>query len=242
MRRARAIRGDRGALEVRNASALDRESFRARVMHEHRAAIECRRNRRHEHRLLRVGRTAHAAVAEIRAAFHVARHDAGRNAERSCTALQHRVVRVGRDVPRSDGEPALDAIEPRREQFRRVFAQTVVLAPVCQRPRGRAKAARPIHDRRSTDRAALQYRDRAVFGFARGRLLIECRIGFALEHVKIARTLQRTFLDHHDAQAGACERLGRGRTAGAGSDDDRVGVELQVAVQRGCVANVPAAA
>ena len=83
--------------------------------HQRRTAIQHRGNGRHEHRLLGVGRTAHAAVADVPAAFHVAPDRAGRDAQRLRAAAKHVVVRVGLDRPGGNVEPRFHAFEPRCE-------------------------------------------------------------------------------------------------------------------------------
>ena len=81
--------------------------MRARARDQRRAAIERARDRRDQHRLLGVGRAAHAAVAEVPAALDVAPDRRRGDAELRGAARERRVVRVGRDVPRRDRRAAL---------------------------------------------------------------------------------------------------------------------------------------
>ena len=233
-RRRRACRRASMAkrFERRDPVAREDEAMRAHARDERRAAIERRGDRRDQHRLLGVGRAAHAAVAEVPAALHVAA-DRGRERCRACAAprasaalfalgaTSHGAIDSRASIRANHG--AIASAEKPRKPYSR--------CPVGKRGRRRAERARPVDRRAAADAAALQDVDRLVRGLARRRFLVEVGIRLALVHAEVARRAQRPFLEQHDAKPGAREDLRRGAAAGAAADDDDVGFEREVALR-----------
>ena len=87
------------AVERAHAAVRVREGPRPRARDKRRAARERLGNRRHQHRLLGVGRAAHAAIADVPAALDVATDCADAQSQRLRAAAQHVVVLVGLDRP-----------------------------------------------------------------------------------------------------------------------------------------------
>src|SRR5690606_23888746 len=123
----------------------------------------------------------------------------------------------------------------------RVVVEAVVLAPPGQRRRRRAEARCPVDRRRPADATTLEDVDRLVLGLARGRLLVQLRIRIGLAHPEVARALERAFLDHQYAQAGAREDLGGNAAPRAGAHDRHVAVDLLGQGRGGGVQYLPAA-
>ncbi len=243
-----APRGGRGAVDIHrraferlDALAGAREAQRPGAGHERRAARERVRDRRHQHRLLRVGRAADAAIAEVQAALHVAPNRAPADREPRRAFGQCRVVRVRRDGPRRDAEPRLDALEPWREIGGAEAREPVHRRPLRERRLRRAKRARPVDRRAPAHAAPLQDVDRLVGGLARGRFLVQVPIRVRLAHPEVRRGLERSLLDHDDAQPGVGQRFGRDPAARPGADDRDVSLESDVVLEARRVDDVPAA-
>jgi tetratricopeptide (TPR) repeat protein len=115
------------------------------------------------------------------------------------------------------------------------------LLPVVEHRRRRAETARPVDRRRAADATALQNVDRLVGRFTGCRILIQIGVGDRFLHFEIARRAQRPFLDHHHAQTGGAQPFGADAAAGAGANDDHVGVDSLVAGQRRSIDVTPAA-
>ena len=202
---------------------------RAHACHQRGAFGQCARNRGDEHRLLGVGRAAHPAVTEIRAAFDVAADRRGRDADLARAPRQRFVVGIGCDVPGRDRQARFHLREPWRHRFHGEIGQPELALPVRERHRRRAERTGPVHRGAAADATSLQDVDRLVLGLARRRLLIQLRIRFGFEHVEIARRLERSFFQQHDAQAGIGKNLRRGAATRAGSHDRHVRFERDVA-------------
>ena len=227
---AAGVQADAG--ERGDAVSLLFEGPCARARQQRRTTIQRRRNRRHQHRLLGVGRTAHAAVADVPAAFYVAPDRAGREAQRLGAAAQGIVVFVGFDRPRGDVEPRFHALEPRCEIGRSKAGDAEFTRPVVECCGRRAEARRPVHGRAAADAASLQDVDRLVASLAAGGFLVQLRIGLGFAHAKVRRGHQRPFLDQHHPQSGVAQDLRGGAAAGAGADDRDVGLEGQIRAER----------
>ena len=76
--------------------------------------------------------------------------------------------------------------------------------------------------------APLQHADREVVGGAPAEVLKEHRQHLLFALVEIERGVVRPLFDRHDAHAAARELPRRDRSARAGADDDRVGVDVDV--------------
>ena len=244
--RARAARTQPGGiepvdLEGLDAVADDREARGARAREQHRTGLERGREGGHQHRLLGVGRAAHAAVADVEAAAHVAPDPRHGDAQPGGAAAQQAVVLVGRHAPRADRQAPLRLLEPRQERLGGEVGQAVVRAPPCQGGLRRAEARGPVHRRRAADAAALHDVDGLVLGLARGRFLVELRVGVGFAHLEVARALERPFLDHHHAQAGARQDLGGDPTPGAAADDRDVAFDARRVARGTRVEDLPAA-
>ncbi len=240
--RLRAGVGDPARLGGHDPVARGDEALDARAMHEGRAAVERRGDRRHQHRLLRVRGAPHAAVAEVPAAADVAPDGGGGNAEPLAAPAEDVVVLVGRDRPGRDREPLLHAREPRGE----------LRLARARRGRGRRASARAFAG--GVRKLEVQFTvvepptlrpcrigDRLVLRLPPGRFLVELRVGLALAHAEIARALERPFLDDHHREPRLGEDLGRHAAARAAADDQDVGLERQVAIERGGIDHLPAA-
>jgi hypothetical protein len=89
--------------------------------------------------------------------------------------------------------------------------------------------------------AALQNVDRAVLGLCVPTIPVQLGIRFGLQHVEVGRCRQRTFLDQ-DHVSSPRHKDFRGRSsAGAGADDNDVGVEHEILSQRRRIDDLPAA-
>jgi hypothetical protein len=216
-------------LEGSHALAAQVETKRPRARDERRAARERRGNRRHQHRLLRVGRAAEAAVAEVPAAADVAPDRAVREAEALGAERERRVVGVGRLRPRDHSDARFGVLEPRREVGGPESIDAPFSVPVVERRRRRAKRARPVDRRAAADAASLQDADRVVRGAPRSFVLVEIAVGLVLMHVEIGRGPERAFLDHHHREPRLREDFRRGAAARARADDRDVGFERRVA-------------
>ena len=82
--------------------------------------------------------------------------------------------------------------------------------------------------------------DGFVFGFASGLFLVHARVGFGFLHFEVTAGLERTFFDHDDFEPGVGEDFGRHTATRAGADDGHIGFELEVTVERGAIAGIPA--
>ncbi len=102
LRRRHAVACDAMRIEVGHAAALEDELRDPGAVDQRRAAVERRRDRGDEHRLLGVHRAPEAAITEVQAALHVAANRAAGDAELLAAAAKQVVVRVGRDGPRRD--------------------------------------------------------------------------------------------------------------------------------------------
>ena len=109
-RNAARIHGE--ALQCGDARLVHDQTLGASEVEQLAASIQCGRDARHQHRLLGIGRAAHAAVAQVPAAAHVARAHCPVIVEPFAAALEHLVVGVRRDCPGRDAQALLHAFEP----------------------------------------------------------------------------------------------------------------------------------
>ena len=180
------VDADRPAPQGLDFSALDVEAFGAGLHQQRGTLVERGGDRRHQHRLLGIGRAAHAAGAEVPAGFDVAANQRGFDAQLQRAAPQGFVVRVRCDRPVADRKPPLDLFEPGRHRRRVEILEAEFLAPEGQCRLRRAEAAGPVDGGAAADAAALQDVDRLVGGLAAGAFLIKGRIGFGLELAEVA--------------------------------------------------------
>src|SRR5258706_10729637 len=110
--RLRSVAFDAARLAGDDAIAARLERDDAGAMDEGGALRKRTGQGRHQHRLLGVGRTPHAAVAEVPATLDVAPDRRRRDAELFAAAAKGLVVLVGRDRPWSDRQALLHALEP----------------------------------------------------------------------------------------------------------------------------------
>ena len=239
--RRRAVGRHGLALQRGDAALLQFEPRDACQGEQHRAAVERGGNRRHQHRLLGIGRAAEATGAEVPAALDVALDRRRGDGEFERTFAQQFVVLVRCGQPRADVEALFGAQEPGRQVVVGELRQAEVLAPVRQRGRGRAKRARPVDGGRATDAAALQDVDRLVGRLAAGRLLVQRRVGLGFELSKVAARLQRAFFDDDELQACRTEQLGGDTRAGAAADDGDVAFNRRRQCAMGAAEHAPAA-
>jgi hypothetical protein len=150
---------------------------------------------------------------------------ADRNAELRGTGGEERIVRVRRRIPGTHPQLVLHDREPRAHRLGAQLVQTVVALPEVEDLGRRAKAAGPIHRRRTADAAALQNVDRLVGRLARRRFLVQLGIGLAFKHIEVARRAQRPLFDKDDAQTGSAEQIGGNAAAGTSTDDHHIGVD-----------------
>ncbi len=237
-RQARLVQ--RHAIELFDPPALEHEALRAQAREQHGAALEGRRQGRHQHRLLGVGGTAHAAVTEIPATVHVA-VDGGRGHAQLGRALaQQVVVGVGGRAPLVDAEPLFHHAKPGRQRLRRIAFQAEVLAPVIERAGRGAKAGGPVDDGGAAHGAPLQDVDALVARLARARFLVQGGIGVRLAHLEVPGRLERALFHDQHLEPGQREDLGRHAAAGAAADDDHIRFQRTVALDAGAVGDVPA--
>ena len=238
--RVQTVGGERNGLETIDAAAGKVQALGTQAGVKRCPAGQCRRQGRQQHRLLGVGRAAHAAIAEIPAALDVAAHRIDRDAEPGGTACHQAVIPVRRYRPGADMQAHFHRVEPRRERFDAEIAQAVRALPPLQRPWRGAEAAGPVDRGRTADATALQDVDRLVGGLAGGRFLIQGRVGLAFAHVEIAGGAQRTFFDDDYGQPGICQDFGRHAAAGAAADNDDIGLDIDGIAQAGSVDMAPA--
>src|SRR6266850_1013209 len=127
-----------------DAIAVDHEPRHLRAVHQRGAPIERGGNRRDQHRLLGVGGTTHAAIAEVRAALHVALDHRGGNADLFAATPQQVIVLVGRDRPGCNAQALFDALEPGLELGLSHRLQPELVAPIRKSAGRRAEARSPV--------------------------------------------------------------------------------------------------
>jgi hypothetical protein len=175
-----------------------------------------------QRRLLGVERTAHAAVAEARAALDVAPDQLRFPAQLERAVPQLAVVAV--DVvliAGTDRQALLDGREVGR-QLGRVDDGAVVARPQRQRAIGGTKRRRPVDGGSPAHGAALQDQDRQVVGRAVAVLLVQVGVGPRLLHVEVAPRMVRALFDDGDARAAFGQHGGGDAAAGAAADHDEV--------------------
>src|SRR5690606_26427169 len=119
-----------GALQAADVLAVMQQALGAGQVEQGAALVEGGRNGGDQHRLLGVDRAAHAAVAEVPAAAHVARDDLPGVAEPVAAAADHGVVGVWRDGPGCHAQTLLHLREPGRHGLGAVAFYAVGLGPV----------------------------------------------------------------------------------------------------------------
>ncbi|MNS24703.1 hypothetical protein D3C72_565570 [compost metagenome] len=230
----------RHALQASDLVAVDQQLLRAGQIKQFAAHFQCRRNGRDHHRLFGIGRTAHAAIAEVPAAAHVTWDHVPAIAQLLAAFTDHVVVGVGWHHPRGDAEALLHFLEPRRHLGRAVTFDVVFLGPVLEgRLRG-AKARGPVDQRCAADSAALKNGDRAVLAHAPDAFLIKAAVGLVFEHFEVGAGFQRAFFDQQHFVAGGAEDFCRGAATGAAADDSDVGFKGEVVGQLCAVVGFPA--
>jgi hypothetical protein len=209
-------------------------------VYKRRATVERCRDGGQQHRLLGVGRAAHAAVTEVPATLDVALDDPDRDGELLATGHQHLIVRVRRRIPGAHPQLVLHHREPGAHRLGAELPQAELALPEVEDLGRRAEAAGPVDRRRTADAAPLQNVDRLVGRLARSRFLIQLGIGVGFAHLEVARRAQRPFFDEDDAQTGVAEDVGSNTAAGAGADDDHIELVRLAPGERRCVNVLPA--
>ncbi len=204
------------------------------------ALVQQRRNAGDQHRLLGIGRAAHAAVAQVPAAAHVARDHRPVIVEPFAAAPEHLVVGVRRHCPGCHAQALLHAFEPGLQRFGRKPADAVLAGPVLQGLRWGAETRGPVHQRGTAHRTALQDRDGAVLAGAADCFLIERAVGPGFLHVEVAAGAQWAFLDQQHLETGGAEDFRAGGAARAAADDGDIGFQRQVLLQARAVMGGPA--
>ena len=190
--------------------------------------------------LLGVGRAAEAAGPKIPAAADIARHDLALATQGSQAAPQNGVVGVGWRWPGHDTVPRFGIGKPRRHRSSIGHRPAMVLAPMVQRWLWRAQAGRPVHQRRTAHRPALQDGNGLVRRFARGGFLIQLGIGAALLQLEIPRRAQRPLLEQDDIEPGAGQAISGCAATGTGADHHDIAFQLQIAGLRTGIDVLPA--
>ena len=221
--------------------AVHQQAFGAGEIEQFATLVQQRRNAGDQHRLLGVGWAAHAAVAEVPAATHVARDHCPVLTEAFTAALQYRVVGIRRHGPGRDAEALLHAFEPELQCLDRKSADAVLAGPVLQRLRWCAKARGPVHQRGAADRTTLQDGDGAILAGAADGFLIERAVGAGFLHVEVAAGTQRAFFDEQHLVARGAQHFRTGGATCAAADDGNVGFQGQIAFQSRAVVCGPAA-
>ena len=191
--------------------------------------VERRRDRRHQHRLLGVGRAAEAARAEVPAALHVALDRGRRMPSFSAPRRSRSLFSFGAASQGPIDQPPLGLGEPGRHRRLGQFGEAVALAPDRQGRRRGAERAGPVDGGRAADAAALQDRDRLVGGLARRGLLVQRRIGLALALAEVARERSGPSSTITTDKPGTGQPFGRDAGAGAAADDRDVAASCPAA-------------
>ena len=183
--RAQSVGSEGDGLETIDAAAGKVQALGTQAGVERCPAGQCRRQGRQQHRLLGVGRAAHAAIAEIPAALDVAAHGADGDAELLGAAGEQTVVTVRCDRPGADMQAHFHRIKPGGKCFDGQLVQSVGALPPLQGAGRCAETAGPVDGRRAADTAPLKDVDGLVGRLAGGGFLIERRIGFTFAHVEV---------------------------------------------------------
>ena len=227
------VRAHRTSLEADNALLRRKnQSLGTQTRDQQRTARQRSRDSGDEHRLLGAGRTAHAAIADIPAATDIARNDMGRYADFFGPLGKKIVVLVRLEWPGTNTEPMFHRGEPRGHRIRRQLLEPQHFLPIAEGRCRRAEAAGPVDGGRTSDAAPLQNIDGLVGSLARGRFLIQLRIGFGFAHAEIAGGLQGALLNEDDLEPGIGQQFGGNAATGATADDQNIGFQRQVTLQR----------
>ena len=212
----------------------------AQAVQQRRTVGQRRRNRRHQHRLLGIGRAAIAAIAGIQAALDVARDDVRLPSQRLAATLQDAVVLVRCQAARGNGEALLHPGKPGRHLFFAVAHHAMLRGPVGEGLIRGAKTRSPVHRGGAANTATLQDRNGAVRCGASGTFLVEVAVSARFVHVlEMVRGLERTFLDHDDLESGQTQNFSRHTAAGTGTDDGDVRLKREGLLQGRCINDLP---
>ncbi|MNY35031.1 hypothetical protein D3C86_1694130 [compost metagenome] len=135
-----ATRVHRHALQASDLAVLDREFFGAGEVEQFATFFQGGGNGRHQHRLLGVGRAAHAAIAEVPATAHIARDDMPGVAKLFAALADHVVVGIRRNHPRRYAQALFHFFEPGRHLRRAMTFDLMFPGPVLECRVWRAKA------------------------------------------------------------------------------------------------------
>ena len=228
------------AFDAGDLAAADLQLVGTRQIEQLAALVEGGRNGGDQHRLLGVGRTAHAAVAQVPAAAHIARDDFPVIAELVAAAADHIIVGIRRDGPGRDAQTLLHLLEPGRHLGGAVALHAIGLGPVLQGAFRCAEAGGPVDQGGAAHGTALHDGDGAVLAHPSHAFLIQRAVGLGFLHLEVGTGLERAFLDQQDLEAGRAEDLRGGAATGAGADDGDIGFQGQVLVQARAVVSLPA--
>ena len=223
-------------------AAFHDQALGAGAVHQLRTLLQRRRNGGDQHGLFGVGGAAGAAVTQVPASGYVTRNDFPVDAERGGTTAQHRVIGVGRHLPRGNIQTLFHFFEPGRHLVLAHALHAELTGPVLQRRFRGAEAGGPVNHRGAAHAAALQDRHGAIFAHTPGAFLIQVAVGFAFVHAEVIAAFQRAFFQHQDLQTGIGENFRRGAATGTGADDDDIGFQHGAIGHTGGSAYVPAAA
>ena len=199
--------------------AIDKQAVGLSAVDQGGAIIHGGRQGGHQHGLLGVGGTTHTAIADVPAAFHIARDHRPFPAQRVAAFFQHVVVGVGGHDPLADLEPFLHLLEPGVEIIAQQVFHSEGVLPVLQGFVGGAEGAGPVDHGGAAHGAALQNGHAGILGGAHGAFLIQVPVGLAFVQGEVVRTHQLAGFDENHLEAALGENFRADAAAGTGADD-----------------------